>query len=58
MESGARSVLAEYETSDTTTAYVDPTDPDDAFLTDRTTNASLLATGIGLFSVLVGAGPR
>lgn len=53
-ESEARSVLNDYESGQTVTAYVDPDDPDDAFLRDRTSNAPLLLVGIGLFFVFVG----
>lgn len=52
--SAARSVLEEYETGETATAYVDPANPDDAFLKNQTSNAPLLFVGIGLFFVAVG----
>lgn len=53
-ESAAREVLAGYDAGDTVTAYVDPADPDGAFLLDRTSNAPLLFAGIGAAFVAVG----
>lgn len=50
-ESEARRVVAPYDEGETTTAYVDPYQPDDAFLKDTTTNAPVWLGG--LFSVVL-----
>lgn len=52
--SEARSVIDGYETGDMVTAYVDPAEPDDAFLKNQTTNAPLLFAGIGILFIIVG----
>jgi hypothetical protein len=39
----------------TTTAYVDPDDPDTAFLKNRTSNQHFLLVGIGVVMALFGA---
>ncbi|RZV06028.1 uncharacterized protein DUF3592 [Natrinema hispanicum] len=54
-ESEARSVLGGYETGDTVTAYVPPSDPDDAYLKHQSSNAPLLVVGIGLLFVVGGS---
>jgi hypothetical protein len=53
-ESAARDAIAEYEPGTTTTAYVDPDDPETAFLENRTSNRQLLFIGIGLILALFG----
>ena len=53
-ESEARSVLDGYETGDTVTAYVPPSNPDNAYLNHQFSNAPLLVVGIGLFFVIGG----
>jgi hypothetical protein len=53
-ESAARNVIAEYEPGTTTTAYVDPDDPETAFLENRTSNRQLLFIGVGLILALFG----
>ncbi|WP_424013951.1 DUF3592 domain-containing protein [Halorubrum xinjiangense] len=53
-ESAARSVVEEYAVGESATAHVDPSDPDAAFLKDRTSNAPLVAVAVGLGFVLVG----
>lgn len=54
--SKAESVISEYETGTTVTAYVDPNDPSDAFLKNKTSDTSLVAAGIGgVISLLGGA---
>jgi len=53
-ESAAREAVAEYAVGEPTTAYVDPADPDGAFLRSQTSNAPLLAAALGLVFVLVG----
>ncbi|KDS90782.1 hypothetical protein FK85_10230 [Halorubrum saccharovorum] len=53
-ESAARSVIEGYAVGESATAYVDPSDPDAAFLKDRTSNAPLVAIVIGLLFALVG----
>ena len=53
-ESAARSVVSEYEEGETTTAYVAPDRPGEAFLKNRTTNTPLLAAGFGLLFALGG----
>ena len=51
-ESEAREVIASYEQGKTTTAYVDPENPENAFLEDTTTNAPIELAG---FSALIAA---
>ncbi|WP_423996168.1 DUF3592 domain-containing protein [Halorubrum trapanicum] len=53
-ESAAREVVSEYAVGESATAHVDPSDPDAAFLKDRTSNAPLVAVAVGLGFVLVG----
>ncbi|MFC6875449.1 DUF3592 domain-containing protein [Halobellus marinus] len=53
--SNAESVIDEYEDGMTVTAYVDPADPNDAFLQNKTSNTPLLAAGIGAVISLLGA---
>ncbi|GAA0549028.1 DUF3592 domain-containing protein [Halorubrum ejinorense] len=53
-ESAARAVLDGYAVDETATAYVDPSDPDGAFLRSQTSNAPLLAVAVGVGFVLVG----
>ncbi|WP_318568669.1 DUF3592 domain-containing protein [Salinigranum marinum] len=52
--SAAESAVRAYEEGTTVTAYVDPDDPDDAFLRHETSNAPLLAVGIGAVFALLG----
>lgn len=54
-EAGAREVVAPYEPGTTVTAYVDPADPDAAFLRDRVSNDQFLLVGIGAVLALFGA---
>ena len=54
-ESAAREVVAAYAVGESTTAYVDPADPDGAFLKAQTSNAPLFAAVLGLFLSLGGA---
>mgnify|MGYP000435657504 CR=1 FL=1 len=53
-ESAAREVVAEYAVGESTTAYVDPADPDGGFLKGKTSNAPLVAVVTGLLFALVG----
>ncbi|MFC6942566.1 DUF3592 domain-containing protein [Salinirubellus sp. GCM10025818] len=53
-ESAARNAIAEYEPETKTTAYVDPDDPETAFLENRTSNRQLLFIGVGLILALFG----
>jgi hypothetical protein len=53
-ESAARNAIAEYEPGTTTTAYVDPDNPETAFLENRTSNRQLLFIGVGLILALFG----
>jgi hypothetical protein len=53
-ESAAREVVAEYAVGESTTAYVDPADPDGGFLRTETSNAPLVAVGVGLLFAFVG----
>jgi hypothetical protein len=53
--SNAESVIDEYEEGMTVTAYVDPADPNDAFLKNKTSNTPLLAAGIGAVISLLAA---
>ncbi|MGQ5515464.1 DUF3592 domain-containing protein [Halococcus saccharolyticus] len=52
--SEARSVIDGYETGDTVTAYIDPDEPDNAFLKNQTTNAPLLFAGVGMLFIIIG----
>ncbi|GAA0680554.1 DUF3592 domain-containing protein [Natronoarchaeum mannanilyticum] len=52
--SAAESRLEGYEVGETTTAYVDPDAPGDAFLVRETTNEPLKFAGIGGFMMLLG----
>ncbi|WP_284012364.1 DUF3592 domain-containing protein [Halobaculum litoreum] len=54
-ESAAREVLADYDAGETATAYVDPADPDGAFLVNRTSDAPLVLAAIGALFAAVGA---
>jgi len=53
-ESAARNAIAEYESGTTATTYVDPDDPETAFLKNRTSNRQLSFVGIGLILALFG----
>ena len=53
-ESAARAVTDGYAVGEPATAYVDPSDPDGAFLRSQTSNAPLVAVAIGVGFVLVG----
>jgi hypothetical protein len=53
--SRAESVVDGYEAGATATAYVDPDDPDDAFLKHKTSTTPLIAAGIGAVISLLGA---
>jgi hypothetical protein len=53
-EQAARDVVSEYESGMTTTAYVDPDNPDTAFLKNRTSNRHFLLVGIGVLMALLG----
>jgi hypothetical protein len=53
-ESAAREIVAEYAVGESTTAYVDPADPDGGFLRTETSNAPLVAVGVGLLFAFVG----
>jgi hypothetical protein len=53
-KSAARNAIAEYEPETTTTAYVDPDDPETAFLENRTSNRQFVFVGIGLLLSLFG----
>jgi hypothetical protein len=53
-ESAAREVVAGYAVGESVTAYVDPADPDGAFLKAQTSNAPLFAAMLGLFLALGG----
>jgi hypothetical protein len=54
-ESAARDVVDEYDVGSSVTAYVPPESPGDAFLRDEQTHAPLVAVGIGVAFVLLGA---
>ncbi|ELZ58346.1 MULTISPECIES: DUF3592 domain-containing protein [Halorubrum] len=54
-ESEAREVLDGYAVGEPATAYVDPSDPDGAFLRTETSNAPLVAVAVGLLFAFVGA---
>ena len=53
-QSAAREVVAEYAAGESTTAYVDPADPDGGFLKAQTSNAPLIAAALGLLLALGG----
>jgi hypothetical protein len=53
-ESAARDVIDGYEAGETTTAYVVPESPEDAFLLKRQSSGPLIAIGIGAVMVLLG----
>lgn len=53
-ESAARDVVGEYEQGTTVTAYVDPGDPNGAFLKNSPSNTPLIFVGIGLVFAVVG----
>jgi len=53
-ESAAREAFDGYAVGEPATAYVDPSDPDGAFLRSQTSNAPLFAAALGLLFVLVG----
>lgn len=53
-ESAARDVIDEYEAGSTTTAYVAPDSPENAFLERQRSNGPLVAVGIGLVMMLLG----
>jgi hypothetical protein len=52
--SKTESVISEYETGTTVTAYVDPNDPGDAFLKNTPSDTPLIAAGIGATISLFG----
>lgn len=52
-ESKAESVLEPYETNETVTAYVDPSDPANGFLEQRRTDSPFVLSGIGAFLFLL-----
>jgi len=53
--SGAESAIEGYEQGGQTTAYVEPNEPSDAFLKNKTSNAPLIAIGIGGIFTLASA---
>ena len=53
-ESAAREVVEGYAVGESTTAYVDPSDPDGGFLKAQTSNAPLIAAALGLLLALGG----
>lgn len=53
--SAAESAVSEYESGARTTAYVEPDEPSDAFLKNETSNAPLVALGIGGVFALIAA---
>lgn len=53
--SAAEAALQEYETGQTVTAYVNPDEPGNAFLKNETSNAPLIAVGIGIVLTLLGS---
>lgn len=53
-ESAARDVIAGYEANTTVTAYVDPANPDEAFLKNQVSNRPVVLVGIGLVMALFG----
>lgn len=51
--SAAESAIESYEQGGETTAYVEPDEPSDAFLKNKTSNAPIIAIGIGgIFALL------
>jgi hypothetical protein len=52
--SGAEAAVEEYERGATVTAYVDPADPDDAFLEHRSSTGPSTTTGVGALLAIVG----
>jgi hypothetical protein len=54
-ESAAREVVGAYAAGEPATAYVDPADPDGAFLKAQTSNAPLFAAVLGLLLAVGGA---
>ncbi|QGX93899.1 DUF3592 domain-containing protein [Haloplanus rallus] len=54
-KSNAEAVIDEYEEGESVTAYVDSTDPDHAFLKNKTSNQPLIAAGIGAMISVLGA---
>lgn len=54
-QSAARDVVDEYDVGRSVTAYVPPESPGAAFLRDEQTNGPLVAVGIGVAFVLLGA---
>lgn len=54
-QSAAESAIEDYEEGGKTTAYVEPDEPDDAFLKNNTSNAPLIAIGIGSVFALLSA---
>jgi hypothetical protein len=52
-ESKAQSVLEPYETNETATAYVDPSDPGNAFLEPKRTNSPFVVSGGGALIFLL-----
>ena len=54
-QSAAESVIEEYEQGAETTAYVEPAEPNDALLKNKTSNAPLIAIGIGEIFALFAA---
>ncbi|MFC5279467.1 DUF3592 domain-containing protein [Halorubrum rubrum] len=52
--SAARDVIAEYESGETTTAYVTPDAPEDAFLRKERSNAPFVAVAIGVITAVLG----
>ncbi|MXR52851.1 DUF3592 domain-containing protein [Halovenus sp. WSH3] len=61
-ESEAEAAIEPYETNETVTAYVDPSEPSEGFLEPRRTTAPLVFSGLGavifLFSTLNAVGAR
>lgn len=53
--SNAESVIDEYDEGESVTAYVDSTDPDHAFLKNKTSNTPLILAGTGAVASLFGA---
>jgi|APHM01.1.fsa_nt_gi Protein of unknown function (DUF3592). len=54
-ESAARDVIAAYEPETTATVYVDPDNPETAFLKNQTSNRQFVFAGIGLVLTLLSA---
>jgi hypothetical protein len=53
-QSAAETAIQDYEVGSTTTAYLDPETPDDAFLRDAKSNSPLVFAGVGGLFILVG----